>query len=266
MVSRLFKIEWRKIRYNRTFIVLSILYFIAIAFTIRTIATMTLSVTSNGNPASHDMNFSKFGIYQFPDVWQWVCYVGSFFFIFPVILIIISMCNEYEYRTLRQNVIDGLSRSEFMISKLISIFLFSILSVIFIFILVLGLGYTYSDQTDASIVWPQSVLVAGYFIEMLVYLTLALLLAILLRRPAMTIAIFVIYTYVADPIINYKLPEQFKFLAPMSTARGIIEAPIGKILNAPMQQGLDSGHLIASAITVVVFIALGFFILQKRDL
>jgi ABC-type transport system involved in multi-copper enzyme maturation permease subunit len=176
------------------------------------------------------------------------------------------MCNEFEYRTIRQNVIDGLTRSEFIVSKLISILLFSAVSVLFIFLLAVGLGYTYSDQPDAGMVWPQAVLLLGYFVQILVYLSLALLIAILLRRPAIAIAIFVIYTYVADPIISYKTPDQFKFLVPMSTARAIIQPPIGKILNAPMQQGLDASHVIASCITIVIFIALSFFILKRRDL
>lgn len=266
MLYRLFKIEWRKIRYNRTFMVLSILYFLAVLFTIRTIATLHISTASPDEQTPHSMDFSRFGIYQFPDVWQWVCYIGTFFFMIPVILVIISMCNEFEYRTIRQNVIDGLTRSEFIISKLLSILLFSLVSVLFIFLLAIGLGYTYSDQTDASFAWVPSVLLLGYFVQILVYLSLALLIAILLRRPAIAIAIFVIYTYVADPIISYKTPDEFKFLVPMSTARAIIEPPIGKIVNAPMQQGLDSVHMIAGSITILIFIGLSFFILKKRDL
>jgi len=50
------------------------------------------------------------------------------------------MANEYSYGTLKQNLIDGMSKKEFILSKFITVVAFSIVSTLFVFITSLILG------------------------------------------------------------------------------------------------------------------------------
>src|SRR5688572_27661458 len=65
--------------------------------------------------------------FTFPDVWQTVAFISSLFVFLPSIVIIMFITNEYTYKTSRQNIIDGWSRNNFMLSKLIDVVIISVL-------------------------------------------------------------------------------------------------------------------------------------------
>ncbi|MNX90047.1 ABC-2 family transporter protein [compost metagenome] len=52
---------------------------------------------------------------------------------FLAVVIVSMMANEYTYGTLKQNLIDGLSKKEFIQSKVITVVLFALVSTIFVF-------------------------------------------------------------------------------------------------------------------------------------
>ena len=57
------------------------------------------------------------GIFNFPFIWHFNTYIAAILKIFLAIVIVSMMSNEYSYRTLKQNLIDGLSKKEFVLSK-----------------------------------------------------------------------------------------------------------------------------------------------------
>jgi ABC-2 type transport system permease protein len=63
--------------------------------------------------------------FAFPETFHTVAYFSSFFVLLPAILVIMLITNEYNYRTHKQNIIDGWSRKEFMGSKLIDVAIIS---------------------------------------------------------------------------------------------------------------------------------------------
>ena len=73
-------------------------------------------------------------IYQFPDIWHNITYVAGFLKFILAIYMIISITNEMTYDTLRQNIMNGLSRVDFIISKLVLVFLLSVGSTLFVFV------------------------------------------------------------------------------------------------------------------------------------
>src|SRR5215216_2351808 len=75
--------------------------------------------------------------FTFPEVWHTVAFASSIFIFIPSILVIMFITNEYTYKTHRQNIIDGWSRNQFMISKLIDVLIISIVVTILYFIVAL---------------------------------------------------------------------------------------------------------------------------------
>lgn len=65
------------------------------------------------------------------------------------------MANEYSNKTLKQNLIDGLSKKEFVMSKFLTVVMFSGISTVFIFVVSLVLGLIYSDFTEVGIIFSQ---------------------------------------------------------------------------------------------------------------
>src|SRR5579864_7443787 len=58
------------------------------------------------------LNLDSF--YSFPLLWHSLTYVASFFTLLLGILVIILITNEFSFRTVRQNIIDGLSKADFL--------------------------------------------------------------------------------------------------------------------------------------------------------
>ena len=66
--------------------------------------------------------------FTFPEVWHTVAYASSVFVFIPAVVIIMFITNEYTFKTHRQNIIDGWSRSQFVTSKLIDVLLISLIT------------------------------------------------------------------------------------------------------------------------------------------
>ncbi len=100
---RFLKIDYKKLKNYRTFWVLTILYF----------ATMGL-VTSSGmeflkwlvsKGADFDrIDILKIPLYHFPDIWQNLTYVSLYFELVLAIVVIVSVTNEFSYKTIRQKM------------------------------------------------------------------------------------------------------------------------------------------------------------------
>ena len=90
----------------------------------------------------------------------------------------------------KQNLIDGLSKKEFLFSKLMTIILLSILSTLIVFLTGLWLGYNYSTDTSAEAIMKEAYFAGGYFLKLVNFLLLFLFLSILLKRIILVLLTF----------------------------------------------------------------------------
>src|SRR5690606_27812985 len=123
---RLLNIELFKLKHNRSVKVISIIYFLLI-LSISLIASIEIPF------AQANFKFADLGIFNFPFIWHFNTYVAATLKILLAIVIVSLVSNEYSYRTLKQNLIDGLSKKEFIASKFMTILLFSVISTILVF-------------------------------------------------------------------------------------------------------------------------------------
>lgn len=258
----LIKIEFRKLIYYPTFWVLSISYFLLMGIVLKGLNSFKMQVSAGGPAAqSNAVDFGSFGVFNFPDVWQVITYMAGFFFIIPAILIIITVCNEYEFRTFRQNLIDGLTKGEWMASKIITLLVISVVSTVFVFTLVLVLGYSYSVDTSVGAVWQKSNLIIIYFLQLLGYTSFAFMLANILKRAAITIGVFMLYVYALEPITTYLI----NFDLPMYHIRSMISPPINKLMNQQFTLVVEPQVYLLALLYTAIFLGVTFFIVQRRD-
>ena len=138
---RLLTIEFHKLRYNKASKILSIIYF-GLLTSIALIAAIKFEF---GNFKLH---LADAGIFNFPYIWHFNTYIAAFLKFFLLLVIVSMMSNEYSYKTLKQNLIDGLSKKEFILSKFYTVIVFAGISAIFVFVvsLILGLFYSYYNE------------------------------------------------------------------------------------------------------------------------
>src|SRR5690606_2055949 len=119
IARRLLRIEMRKMFKYRTFWILIILHFILLvfsAFYVRDIIdNLEYSTPGKGVTVNSSLSVYLF----FPRVWNTIAYVAGFLNILLSAIVIFSVCNEYSFQTLKQNIVNGLNRWQFLSSKLL---------------------------------------------------------------------------------------------------------------------------------------------------
>jgi ABC-type transport system involved in multi-copper enzyme maturation permease subunit len=135
--------------------------------------------------------------------------------------------NEFQYKTHRQNVIDGWSRTQFITGKLIDVFIITLWVTLLYFLVALYFGATNSNGNwyDA---WTEFYFVGLFFIQTFSQLTIAFLLGFLFKRAFMAMAFLVFYYMVLENILvglaNWKLNDWGRFL-PFEVSDRMIPAP-----------------------------------------
>ena len=114
---KLLKIDFKKLRHYRTFWILSILYFTTMGLVTSSGMEFLKWLKSKGADFD-EVDILRVPLYHFPDIWQNLTYISTFFQPVLAIIVIISLTNEFSYKTIRQNIIDGFDRKDFLISTL----------------------------------------------------------------------------------------------------------------------------------------------------
>ncbi|HEV7622460.1 MAG TPA: ABC transporter permease, partial [Flavisolibacter sp.] len=192
----LLHIEWLKLKYYRTFWILSILFIISI-FGINYITHEILSNDMLKNPS---MTFIIGGPpFQFPQVWQTIPYVSGFLLFIPGLLMVISITNEYSFKTHRQNIIDGMSRTEFILVKMLLAVILALISSILVLITTVLFGIA---EGGASVSFNGINFIGYFFIQALNYSFVAILFSLLFKRSGISIGVFFLYVVVLENMIS----------------------------------------------------------------
>lgn len=127
--------------------------------------------------------------YSFPSVWKFVTYCASCLNVLVGVTIVIIVHNEMLFRTMRQNIIDGLSKQQVIQSKFLVILGVAAIVTLFTFLTGLLIGGFYSGFDG----WYYNIhAVFAYFLQTITYFTFAFFIAVLIKRAALAIIVFVV--------------------------------------------------------------------------
>lgn len=277
---RLLNIELHKLRYSRSAKVLITTYFILITF-IALIAAIEFPIGQ--------MNFrlADQGIFNFPFIWHFNSYIAANLKLFLAIIIVSMMSNEYSNRTLKQNLIDGLSKKEFVLSKFLTVVVFALFSTLFLLIVSLILGYSFSDFTEISIVFSDMEYLLAYFIKLTGFFAFCLFLGILVKRSAFALGFLFIW-WVMESIIygiltwrifrdSSHIADNIMQFFPLSAMSNLVVEPFSRLnfIQAAATQlgseidkdyGVHWYQLLIVIAWTVLFVFLSYKLLKIRDL
>ena len=224
----LLKIEWLKLKNYRTFWILFILYIIS-NFGAMFIADFLYSNIAE-NVGKNKMAATLIGAspFKFPAVWDTATYACSWLLFIPALMIIISVTNEFSYRTHRQNIVDGWSRKQFISVKLVMIIIASIVATILAFLM----GLIFGLSVGSTISFDNIEFIGYFFIQALSYCSVAMLFSLLLKRSGLSIGVYVLYILVLERLLGAAMSNNInenarKFL-PITSADSLIPFPFFK--------------------------------------
>jgi ABC-type transport system involved in multi-copper enzyme maturation permease subunit len=281
-MKRLLSIELQKIWQNKASKVLTITY-----FTIISLITLVSLIEFEIGPIKIDIGST--GVFNFPYIWHFNTYLVSILKIFLSIVVVSMVANEYSYGTFKQNLIDGMTKKEFIVSKFLVIVLFSLFATIIVAIITLFLGYTYSSYTETSIVFSQLEYLVAFFVKHVAFFSFCLFLGVLVKKSAfalgflffwnivegiaMIILGFVIFDHKKDQALIDKINDFF----PLESMANLIKEPftrvdivktVGKQVGEQFTKdySVPTTGLLITITWTIIFILGAYYIIKKRDL
>ena len=198
---RLLGIEYYKIRYQPASLRLLLCYFLLIPMLVF-LSTMELKFGSLSS------TLSDLGVFEFPLIWHFGTYIGIYLKYLLVLVVISSVTGEYSNRTLKQNLIDGLSKKEFLLSKASMAVVLSLLSVLVSFLTFFYIGWRNTQVVQWSLVFSELDYFLGYFVRLIGFLSFGIFAAVLLRRSALALGFLVIW-WIVEGILRVSLSKSF---------------------------------------------------------
>ncbi|NML56395.1 ABC transporter permease [Chryseobacterium cheonjiense] len=278
---KLLKLEYYKNLNYRPFKIFTILYF-AILIALLFIGLVDFDLFGG------TINLKEQGIYNFPGIWNFTTWIVALLKIFLGLIIVFSISQEFSNRMFKQNTIDGLSRKEFISSKLLTISFFTIVSTIIVFGITIFLGYKYSDTTESAKVFEEIFFIGNYFVKLFTFFCFLMFLSVLLRKSVFVfLALFVFW--IGEAILsgvevfmkvrglqeaqrNAVLQNDFfiTHLLPLESMSSLIPNPIMRLKMAKMiglkyEFHYPTESLIACLVWCGIFIFGSYWILKRRD-
>ncbi len=273
-VIKLLKIEYQKFSKNSIIRLLVLLYFIFLPIAIfmaKEFDNLPEFLISQDNI----FTFMEDGI----NIWDFMGYIGNwmvYFFLGVVAVYLVAI--EVTNKTLRQSIINGLTRHEYFMSKLASIVVISLVASLYYALCTLVIGYIHTDGASFSLAMDNEWAIPRYFLMAMGYLSFALLIAVLVRKPALAVFLYLSYVLLIEVVLRYllqyaKVPVEYTRLFPMNVVEDMHPFPMFKIPAANMGPGNIDEMLLSygtatggTIIYTLLFIFLAYRLFVKTDL
>jgi len=278
---RLLKIEWNKIYYYKTARVFTILYFVMLVILGGSLAVIKPDV------GGIKLNLAKLGMFDFPVIWQNLTYLFAIAKIFLAVIIITNVTNEYSNGTLKQNLIDGLSKNELLKSKILTSTVFTLLSTVFVLVIIFVLGQFIFPNEEYFYKGMGYIVV--YFLKLFLFFSICLFFSFFLRKSAFALLGVVVWWMIEKGLgliefLFKAMANDWKFekidpngfwlteYLPLNASANLIKLPNFNPLNFQMGKpvfilvDIDWTFVTAALIYIVIFTFLSYRLLKKRDL
>ena len=272
---RTLTLEWLKLKNYRVFWILLGMYLLALVV-IAAGGGLFLDWLKSEGAEFNGIDPTILPIYDFPDIWQNLTYLASFGIILLTFIVIISVTNDLNYNTLRQNIIDGISKREYLMSKMMLIISLAAISTGLLFLLGIVFGSLFSHVWEAKYIFAELEFVAAYFYQIVLFCTMAFLLSLLIKKPGFVIVSLFLYSLMFEPIavaIIENAPfsrdtwvvDAVQFL-PIKSMNNLIALPFKRYFFYEVHDYISIKALFISLVWFAIYISSIIFILKKRDL
>lgn len=277
-MKRLLQIEFIKLWNNKASRALIISYFVLL-----TSIALVAAIKFDIGPVK--FHLAEQGIFNFPYIWHFNTFITAFFKLFLAIVIVSMMANEYSNKTIKQNLIDGLSKKEFILSKFLTVISFALISTVFVFVVSMILGLIYSDYNELSIIFSDMEFLLAFFIKLVGFFSFCLFLGILVKRSAFALGFLILWQVFEGFVrgmMRWKLfdgetTDAIMAFFPLNSMFNLIKEPfsrLGAVQTVADQIGeeltLDYYVQFYELLIVMgwttIFIYLSYVLLKKRDL
>jgi len=209
------------------------------------LAAFVFSSIANNFPANQS-GITAPQILTFPYAWHTFSWLGGWFYLLLGLLIILLLTNEFECNTLRQHIIDGFSREQFLTGRYILIGLFSLYASVVVFLVSLYFG---TVPEESQLLSKYTFIFLGtFFLQGFGFLSFALLVSFFIKRAMLATFVFICFPVIIEPVIglilNTRLWDGISEKLPFTILFSYIPTPqfiMSKVLVLPSPEILLTG-------------------------
>lgn len=217
-------------------------------------------------------------LYIFPTVWEYLGYVGNWVvFFFLGFLAVILVTTEYANRTLRQNIIDGLSRQDFVLAKLLFVAAIALAATLYYTICALILGATHTEVLVWQKVWQNWDYIPRYFLLVLGYMYFGLFLGFLLKRSWLSLFLYLTYIMMLEPLLRWGVHQNLTrhrsmHFYPMNALEDLLPVPYTDAANEFLEKfGFSlflnpTEAIVTTLVYTTIFVTLIFWMVRRANL
>lgn len=270
-MMRLIRIEWYKLRPKTIFWVVTFGFFALLSTMIwgmQTVLNQTINEATVQTGVDDILKLPSLSLYEFPGVWHNLVFFGDLLVVRYMLVFIgmILITDEFNFRTHRLSIMNGMSRASFFSSKLIMMLILSLVTGLLVFILGLTLGLIHSP--NISEMFTEIYYIPLFIFQSFAFLSFGLMLAFIFRRFFLSFIIFIFYTILELYLVT-KVGESIAPFLPMNSIESLIQMPnsgLMEFFNFEFKEGVTLIELSVAAIYTGIFIFISWLIFKKKDL
>ena len=262
-VVYLFQLEWLKWKNHRVFLIFVLFYTLLLPG--------ILIGGSNLPDINEPIHITSDILSMFPTIWLFLSYIGNWlaFFLLGYLGVVI-VTTEYQNKTLRQSIISGVSRSDFLWAKLLFAAGIALAATLYMILCGLIIGFLNTDVVVSSKLWEHVWMFPRYWLMCFGYMSFGMLVGFLIKRTALSLMLYLGYITMIEPIFRWAfhkryLPAEAIYFYPINSIEELVQPPYGDLLAGFAKEESVSFNLSypQAVIAAVIYIFI-FILLMKR--
>ncbi len=216
--------------------------------------------------------------FEFPTVWEWMGFAGNWLVFFCLGFIAVHLVtSEVTNKTMRQAVINGQTRTEFFIGKLIAITTVSLFATLYYMLCTLVIGWFSTKDPTLALAFEEWQAIPRYFLMCMGYLSFGLLIGIVIRRSGIAVLTFWSYILFLEPLVRWLghkrlLDNETMNYWPMNAVEDLQPFPFyrfARFIPDTVEFDFLLDYKTAAILTLIytcIFISLAYWSFLKKDL
>lgn len=268
---KIIRIEWNKLLPSRSFRILIGIY--AAVFSMFLLVVNFFFDEIDDLKELFQLDYNPM---TFPDIWIITYWLAQPFTVLPAIIVVALVVNEFNYRTARQHVIDGLTRFEFILAKFVTVKFIALICTLVIFAIATFVGLLNAANPSPTTFGDAFVYMAAFFIRTLGLLSFAMFLAVWIKRTGVALLFFIVlHAGFIGMLLRFRIDKEFGNSMPIMAINRLIRVMnvssdnVENIRNLKLTQIILTGTL-QEFLLVIVYIAaffgLSYYAIRRKDL
>ena len=265
----LLRLEWQKWNKNIVFRVLMIFYIVSLP----SLLLLGKRIKELPPPIG-----TTEVLFMFPTVWEYLGYIGNWLtFFFMGFFAVLMITLEYSNRTLRQNIINGLTRVAFYKAKIYFVLAISLLATLYYAACALVIGYFNTDIVTTAKVFQNWAYIPRYFLMCSGYMIFGVFLGFLIKRTGITLFIYMSYIMFIELILRWGVHANISrhksmHYYPMNGLEDLVPIPYTQQAEQFLSEfGFDlflspTEAVITSLFYLTIFLMVGYQFIRRADL